>query len=73
MDKTIKETALELDGIEPTVIDHIVVWFLTWCHHEDTENIGMMELHVNSNVYSEYSEQNIQVNGRTYRAITHSI
>jgi hypothetical protein len=40
MDKTIKETALELDGIEPTVIDHIVVWFLTWCHREDTEKLG---------------------------------
>jgi hypothetical protein len=53
---------VELDGIEPTVIDHIVVWFLTWCHREDTENIGMMELHVIPNVRSEYSQQKIQAN-----------
>ena len=43
------------------------------CHHEDTENIGMMELHVIPNVRSEYSEQKIQANGRSCRAIIHLI
>ena len=43
MDKTIKETALELDGIEPTVIDHIVVWFLTWCHRSSFSGGIQME------------------------------
>ena len=53
--------------IEPTVIDQIVVEFLTWCHREDIENIGIMELHVIPNVCSEYSEQQIQAIGGTYR------
>ena len=56
----------------PVVVDHIVVQFLTWCRNEDYENIGLMELHVIPNVYSEYSEQKIQANGRPYRTIIHS-
>ena len=46
--------------VEPTVIDQIVVEFLTWCHREDIENIGIMELHLIPNACSEYSEQQIQ-------------
>jgi hypothetical protein len=59
--------------LQLTVIDHIMVWFLTWCHREDIENIGIMELHVIPNVCSEYSEQQIQAIGGTYRDIIHSI
>jgi hypothetical protein len=49
-----------MDGIEPAVINHMLVKFLTWCRREDTENIGMMELHVIPNVCSEYSEQSFR-------------
>ena len=62
-----------MDGIEPAVINYILVKFLTRCHREDTENIGMMELHVIPNVRSEYSEQKIQANARSCRAIIHLI
>jgi len=55
--------------IEPTVIDQIVVEFLTWCHREDIENIGIMELHLIPNACSEYSEQQIQNIVWTYRDI----
>ena len=51
---------LVMDGIEPAVINHMLVKFLTWCRREDTENIGMMELHVIPNVCSEYSEQSFR-------------
>jgi hypothetical protein len=42
-------------------------------YSEDTENNGMMELHVIPNVLSEYSEQKIQANERSCRAIIHLI
>jgi hypothetical protein len=58
--------------LQLTVIDHMVVWFLTWCHREDIENIGIMELHVIPNVCSEYSEQQIHSIGSTYRDIIRS-
>jgi len=35
--------ALMMDGIEPAFIDHTVVWFLTWCHSEDTKIIEVLE------------------------------
>ena len=36
--------------IEPAIIDHFVVQFLTWVRIKDTQNIGLMELHVIPNV-----------------------
>ena len=37
----VKKDALEMDGIEPAVINHMLVKFLTWCRREDTENNGL--------------------------------
>ena len=54
------DPGMVMDGIEPAVINHMLVKLLTWCRCEDTENIGMMELHVIPNVCSEYSEQSFR-------------
>lgn len=51
-------------GIEPAVIEHIVVYFLNWRHKEDAEDIG---LHVIPNVCLKYSEQLIHSIGGAYR------
>ena len=52
--------ALEHWVWDPPTPNHMLVKFLTWCRREDTENIGMMELHVIPNVCSEYSEQSFR-------------
>ena len=64
---------LELAIIEPADINHIEAQFLFWSSRAVTENIGIMELHVIPNACSEYSEQQIQSIGWTYRDIIHSI
>ena len=67
-----QDYSLEKIGIEPTTSWLPVINISLSLLREDTENIGIMELYVIPNVCSEYSEQKIQANGRSCRAINHS-